>query len=233
MHVPTRPRAVYDNTGAGDAVLAMLVAARTAGATWEQAAQLTNLAGGLEVEKFGCVPVSRDEVIADLRLTAGAAGGKLRDRRQLVTELALRRNRGETVVFTNGCYDLLHVGHIRFLEQCRQLGNIVVVGLNSDASVRAQGKGDNRPIIPQDQRAEVLAALHSVDYVLLFDEPTPQELIETLNPDILVKGEDWAERGVVGGEHVESRGGRVVLLPLIEGCSTSGIINRIQGRKSS
>lgn len=233
VHVPTRPRAVYDNTGAGDAVLAMLVAARTAGATWEQAAQLTNLAGGLEVEKFGCVPVSRDEVIADLRLTAGAAGGKLRDRRQLVTELALRRNRGETVVFTNGCYDLLHVGHIRFLEQCRQLGNIVVVGLNSDASVRAQGKGDNRPIIPQDQRAEVLAALHSVDYVVLFDEPTPQELIETLNPDVLVKGEDWAERGVVGGEHVESRGGRVVLLPLIQGCSTSGIINRIQGRKPS
>ena len=226
--VPTRPRAVYDNTGAGDAVLAMLAAALATGATWQQAAQLTNIAGGLEVEKFGCVPVSRNEVIADLRLSTDEGCGKIRRRDELAAELALRKNRGDTIVFTNGCYDLLHVGHIRFLEQCKQLGTIVVVGLNSDASVQAQDKDPLRPVVPQEQRAEVLAALGCVDYVVIFDEPTPKEIVEQLNPDVLVKGEDWAERGVVGREHVETSGGRVVLLPLVEGCSTTSIVERIR-----
>jgi len=232
IHVPTRPRSVYDNTGAGDAVLAMLIAAKVAGASWEQAAQLTNVAGGLEVEKFGCVPIGRNEVIADLRLSSGAASGKIRQVEELVAELALRKSRGETVVFTNGCYDILHVGHIRFLERCRQLGHVVVVGLNSDASVRSQDKSGNRPIVPQEQRAEVLAGLHSVDYVTIFDEPTPKEIVEKLTPDVLVKGEDWAKRGVVGREHVEAHGGRVVLVPLVEGVSTTSIAERICGESS-
>jgi len=228
MHIPTRPRAVYDNTGAGDAVLAMLAAACVAGATWEQATCLTNIAGGLEVEKFGCVPIRKEEVIADLRLSSGAASGKIRKREDLAAELKLRKSRGETIVFTNGCYDLLHVGHVRFLEQCRHLGTVVVVGLNSDGSVRAQNKGGERPIVPHDQRAEVLAALGCVDYVVLFDEPTPREIIEALSPDVLVKGEDWADKGVVGREHVEANGGRVILIPLIEGVSTTSIIERIR-----
>lgn len=229
VHVPTRARLVYDNTGAGDAVLAMLVAARVAGATWEEAARLTNIAGGLEVEKFGCVPVTRAEVIADLRLSTGSAAGKIRTRQELAAELTLRRSRGETIVFTNGCYDLLHAGHVRFLERCRELGNIVVLGLNSDASVKAQNKGPGRPIVPQDQRAEVMAALHCVDYVVLFDEPTPAAIVEALGPDVLVKGEDWADKGVVGRETVEARGGKVVLIPLLEGVSTTGIVERIRG----
>ncbi|GMU20708.1 MAG: bifunctional protein HldE [Phycisphaerae bacterium] len=228
VQVPTRARSVYDNTGAGDAVLAMLAAAVLAGANWEEAARLTNVAGGLEVEKFGCVPITREELLADLRLSDGLAAGKIRTAEQLQAELRLRRERGESVVFTNGCYDLLHVGHIRFLERCRELGKVLVVGLNSDASVRAQGKGHGRPIVPQDQRAEVLAALQSVDYVVLFDEPTPQRIIEQLSPDVLVKGEDWAERGVVGREHVEDRGGRVVLLPLVDGVSTTHLVDRIR-----
>jgi D-beta-D-heptose 7-phosphate kinase / D-beta-D-heptose 1-phosphate adenosyltransferase len=227
--VPTRARAVYDNTGAGDAVLAMLAAARIAGANWEEAARLTNVAGGLEVEKFGCVPVTRDEVLADLRLAGGSGGSKVRSLDDLAAELALRRSRGQTVVFTNGCYDILHVGHVRFLDECRRLGNVVIVGLNSDASVRAQGKPGNRPIVPQDQRAEVLAALSSVDYVVIFDEPTPGRVVERLSPEVLVKGEDWASKGVVGREHVEAHGGRVVLLPLVEGLSTTGIVERIRG----
>ncbi len=227
-HVPTRPRAVYDNTGAGDAVLAMLAAARAAGADWEQAALLTNIAGGLEVEKFGCVPITRDEVIADLRIAGGAGDGKIRSRGELVSELALRRSRGQTIVFTNGCFDILHAGHVHYLEQCRQLGNVVVVGLNSDASVRAQNKGTNRPVNNQQNRAEVLAGLSSVDYVVVFEEPTPKEIIEQLSPDVLVKGEDWASKGVVGREHVEAGGGRVVTLPLIEGLSTTGLIDRIR-----
>ena len=120
VHLPTRPRAVYDNTGAGDAVLAMLTAGCVAGATWEHAAILSNVAGGLEVEKFGCVPIRKDEVIADLRLSTGAASGKIRNRADLAAELALRKSRGDSIVFTNGCYDLLHVGHVRFLEHCRR-----------------------------------------------------------------------------------------------------------------
>ncbi len=228
IHVPTRARLVYDNTGAGDAVLAMLIAARVAGASWEEAARLTNIAGGLEVEKFGCVPITRGEVIADLRLASGSATGKIRGRQELLSELALRRSRGESIVFTNGCYDLLHAGHVRFLESCRRLGNVLVVGLNSDASVRAQGKGPDRPIVPQEQRAEVIAALQCVDYVVLFDEPTPAGIIEALAPDVLVKGQDWADKGVVGREFVEGHGGRVVLLPLVEGISTSRIVERIR-----
>ncbi|MEP0842113.1 MAG: D-glycero-beta-D-manno-heptose 1-phosphate adenylyltransferase, partial [Phycisphaerae bacterium] len=228
VHFPTRARSVYDNTGAGDAVLAMLAAATAAGATWEEAARLTNVAGGLEVEKFGCVPITREEVIADLRLSQGLGASKIRRLDQLAGELRLRRERGETIVFTNGCYDLLHVGHVRFLEQCRQLGQVLVLGLNSDASVRAQGKGHDRPIVPQDQRAEVMAALQCVDYVVIFDEPTPRAIIEALSPDVLVKGQDWAQRGVVGREHVEATGGRVVLLPLVEGVSTTQIIEKIR-----
>jgi D-beta-D-heptose 7-phosphate kinase/D-beta-D-heptose 1-phosphate adenosyltransferase len=228
VHIPTRPRSVYDNTGAGDAVLATLAAAVAAQANWADAAELTNIAGGLEVEKFGCVPISREEVLADLRMSLGSGACKIRSLEQLQAELGLRRQRGETVVFTNGCYDLLHVGHVRFLERCRELGQVVVVGLNSDASVRAQGKGKDRPIVPQDQRAEVLAALQTVDYVVMFDEPTPKETIERLSPDVLVKGEDWSEKGVIGREHVESKGGRVVLVPLVEGVSTTGIVERIR-----
>ncbi len=226
--VPTRPRAVYDNTGAGDAVLAMLAASLAAGATLRQAAELTNIAGGLEVEKFGCIPISRDEIVADLRLSTGQAGGKIRKRDELASELALRKSRGDTVVFTNGCFDLLHVGHVRFFEQCRQFGTVVVVALNSDESVRAQNKGPLRPIVPAEQRAEVLAALQTVDYVVMFDEPTPEEIVRQLNPDVLVKGQDWAERGVVGRAHVEGNGGRVVLVPLVEGVSTTGIVQKIQ-----
>ena len=229
IHLPTRARTVYDNTGAGDAVLAMLVAARVVGATWEEAARLTNIAGGLEVEKFGCVPITRGEVIADLRLSSGSAAGKIRSRSELAAELKLRRSRGETVVFTNGCYDLLHAGHVRFLERCRELGNVVVVGINSDASVRAQNKGPERPIVPQEYRAEVIAALQAVDYVVIFDEPTPQAIIEELSPDVLVKGQDWADKGVVGREWVEAHGGQVVLLPLLEGMSTTRIVERIRG----
>lgn len=227
VHVPTRPRAVYDNTGAGDAVLAMLAAAVAAGANWEEAARLTNIAGGLEVEKFGCVPVTRDEVIADLHLSVGSAISKVRPAEQLAAELALRKRRGETVVLTNGCYDILHAGHVRFLEQCREHGDVIVVAVNSDASVRALNKGKGRPIVPQQQRAEVLAALGCVDYVVIFDEPTPAGIVQKLNPNVLVKGQDWADKGVIGREHVESHGGKVVLIPLVDGISTTSIIDRI------
>jgi len=228
MHIPTVARSVYDNTGAGDAVLAMLAAARVSGADWVQSARLTNIAGGLEVEKFGCIPITTEEVVADLRLSLGSSAGKIRTQDELAAELELRKSRGETIVFTNGCFDLLHAGHVRFLEQCREQGQVLVLAMNSDKSVRAQNKDELRPIVSEDQRAEVLAALHCVDYVTIFDDSTPQKLIERLTPDILVKGSDWAELGVVGREHVEASGGKVILLPLVEGISTTAIVERIR-----
>lgn len=132
------------------------------------------------------------------------------------------------MVFTNGCFDILHAGHVRYLEACKEFGDILVVGLNSDASVKAQGKGEDRPIIPQRQRAELLAALQAVDYVVVFDEPTPERLIALLTPDVLVKGQDWASRGVVGSDVVIAKGGRVVLMPMTPGLSTTAIIRRIR-----
>lgn len=227
-HVPTRPRAVYDNTGAGDAVLAMMAAAMAAGADLRQAVQMSNIAGGLEVEKFGCVPITRDEVLAELRIEHHRRVGKLRSLNELLSELSLRRDRGQKVAFTNGCFDLLHRGHVEYLRECGAQADILVVGLNSDASVRSQGKAADRPILAAEDRAAVLGALEAVDYVVIFDEPTPEKLIRAIRPDVLIKGEDWADRGVVGREFVEAAGGRVVLLKLRPGYSTSGLIERIR-----
>lgn len=228
----TTPRAVYDNTGAGDAVLAMAAVAVAAGGSLEQATMLANIAGGLEVSKFGCVPILRDEVLHELRHGADQGRGKLRSIVELRAELDARRQRGETVVFTNGCFDILHPGHIELLEKAKALGSLLVVGLNSDASVRRLGKGGERPIRSQADRVRVLAALESVDYVVIFDEPDPARLIEQVVPDVLVKGSDWAGKGVIGQEFVESRGGRVALVDLVEGYSTTAELERIRAAAS-
>jgi rfaE bifunctional protein nucleotidyltransferase chain/domain len=138
-----------------------------------------------------------------------------------------RANRGSRrVVFTNGCFDLLHPGHIRTLEEARSLGDLLVVGLNRDASVR-EAKGDSRPVVPENDRAELLAALEAVDFVVLFGEPTPRELIARLLPDVLVKGADWGSTEIVGREEVERAGGRVVSIPLEPGYSTTKILKKI------
>lgn len=136
------------------------------------------------------------------------------------------RGEGKRLVFTNGCFDLLHPGHVRYLYQARALGDALVVALNSDRSVRAL-KGEGRPILSQRERAEVMAALESVDYVTIFDEETPRELIAVLLPDILVKGGDWPIQQIVGREEVEAAGGKVLSLPYVEGLSTTDIIERI------
>lgn len=136
------------------------------------------------------------------------------------------RNEGKTIVFTNGCFDILHVGHVQYLQEARRMGDLLILGLNSDASVRAI-KGEKRPLVPQAERAEVVAALTTVDYVTLFDETTPLRLIEFLRPDCLVKGGDWKEASVVGRDLVHSWGGRVVIIPLTEGASTTNIVEKI------
>ena len=225
--VPTRPRQVYDVTGAGDVVLAMLAVALAAGCDHPTAVQLSNIAGGIEVEKFGVATVTVDEIVRDILSQTRGTAGKVRTLEALLRELDWRRRQKARIVFTNGCFDVLHRGHVEFLRFCREQGDVVVVGLNSDASVRAI-KGPRRPINSQDDRAIVLAALESVDYVTLFDEPDPLALIQKVRPDVLVKGRDWEHKGVIGSDVVTAYGGRVVLAPLVAGKSSTATIKRMQ-----
>ncbi len=146
---------------------------------------------------------------------------------ELILHVAEHKRNGRSVVFTNGCFDLLHPGHVRSLEQARTLGDVLVVALNSDSSVRGN-KGAGRPVVPQDERAELLSALAAVDYVVIFDDATPRNLIARVQPNVLVKGTDWDAGEIVGREEVETAGGRVVQLPLEPGYSTSEIIERIR-----
>jgi rfaE bifunctional protein nucleotidyltransferase chain/domain len=153
---------------------------------------------------------------------------KITPRAELPKRLAPRRAKGERIVFTNGCFDLLHIGHTRYLQAARKLGDVLVVGVNSDASVRTLDKAPDRPLVSEAQRAEVLAALTSVDYVVVFDEPDPAKLIAEVQPDVLVKGGDWPLEKIVGREIVEARGGTVRTIPLIPEVSTTTIIQKIQ-----
>jgi len=151
---------------------------------------------------------------------------KMLSRYELKKEIEKLKKTGKKIIFTNGCFDILHTGHTRYLREARKLGNILVVGINSDTSVRAI-KGPQRPIVPQDERADIMASLESVDFVTLFDETTPLELIECLKPHIIVKGGDWVEKDIVGGEAVRKWGGAVAVIPKIKGASTTSIIEKI------
>jgi D-beta-D-heptose 7-phosphate kinase/D-beta-D-heptose 1-phosphate adenosyltransferase len=154
---------------------------------------------------------------------------KLLSRRSAVAAVRAAQRRGQRVVFTNGCFDLLHIGHVRSLEQARALGDRLIVGVNSDASVRRL-KGASRPVVPARQRAELLAALECVDWVVVFGQDTPLSLIRALGPDVLAKGGDWARDEIVGGAEVESRGGRVERLRVVPGLRTTHLVDRIRGR---
>ena len=152
---------------------------------------------------------------------------KIQTRAALAAQMAEWRARGQRIVFTNGCFDLMHVGHTRYLEAARALGDLLIVGVNSDTSVRALNKATGRPIVPAEQRAEVIAALGCVDYVVLFDEPDPAALIAALQPDVLVKGGDWTPDRIIGRDIVEARGGTVRTIPLVPGVSTTSLVERI------
>jgi D-beta-D-heptose 7-phosphate kinase/D-beta-D-heptose 1-phosphate adenosyltransferase len=147
---------------------------------------------------------------------------------QLVSVIASERAKGRRIVFTNGCFDLMHVGHTRYLQAAKSLGDLLVVGINTDASVRGLEKGQDRPIVPESQRAEVLAALGCVDFVVLFAEPDPGRLIAAIQPDVLVKGGDWTQDKIVGRDIVEARGGVVHTIPLVPGMSTTTLLQRIR-----
>ena len=224
---PVRPRQVYDITGAGDAVLATMGFAMAMGSDWPGAIQLANLAGGLEVERLGVAPISRRELLLELDSTHQVGHAKLLSGKQLSEELQRRRDLGQKVVMTNGCFDLLHPGHVTSLQFARGLGDCLVVGLNSDGSV-SHLKGDGRPIIDQQGRAQMLAALACVDYVVVFEDASVAALVECVRPDVLVKASHYSIDQVVGGDFVQSYGGRVVLAPVTDGVSTSEIVNRIR-----
>ena len=222
----TRTRQVYDVTGAGDMALAMLAVAKAAGASWEEATILANVAGGLEVEKFGVVPITPAEIVRELLSEAHLRPGKRRALPELLEELTHHRAAGKRIVFTNGCFDLIHLGHVKYFQFARQQGDLLVVGVNTDKSIKRL-KGDKRPIITEEDRIGVLEELESIDYLVSFDDDTPLRLIEQILPDVLVKGADYSRTEVVGWEIVEKHGGRVALAELIDGRSTSAVIQRI------
>jgi len=230
--IAAKPREVFDVSGAGDTVIALLAAGVAAGFGWMRAAQIANAAAGVVVGKIGTHAISFDELQVALRLDEVGSSHKIYSLVDASMRVDAWRTAGETIVFTNGCFDLLHAGHIKLLHAAAGEANRLVVGLNSDASV-TRLKGPNRPILNQQDRASILAALECVDMVTIFDEDTPLHLIESLKPDVLVKGADYSRESVVGHELVEGRGGKVVLVPLAAGSSTTSILKTIQKNSSS
>lgn len=227
--IPTVAREVYDVSGAGDTVIAVFTLVAASGYDLKTAAETANIAAGVVVGKVGAARPAPQEIldygqdVQDTYARKLLALSELRDKRDHL------RKEGRTVVFTNGCFDLLHVGHIRYLQEARRQGDCLMIGLNSDSSVRKL-KGKLRPLISQEERAHILSALDCVDYVVIFNELTPLNLLKGLKPDILVKGGDYKKSEVVGADLVESYGGRVALVPVVQGRSTSGIVKKIVER---
>lgn len=242
-HFPTRKREVYDITGAGDMVLAMIGVCLAGGASPADAIRLSNIAGGLEVEKVGVVVIPREEVRAEIlaerrgRFGRHAAGeGAIQNPKLVRPEglgpLAERLRRARRrIVFTNGCFDLLHVGHVSYLQDAAALGDCLIVGVNSNDSVRKL-KGPARPIISEAERAQMLAALACVDYVVIFGDDTPHALLHALRPDVLVKGGTYTPEQVVGHEVVEAYDGQVCVTGIVEGISTTNILASLAAKHS-
>lgn len=234
--ISANAREVFDVSGAGDTVIAVLAAGVASGLSFPQSAELANVAAGIVVGKLGTQPIN----ISELRAAAGMNGnGARQGQYSKIAGLSVARMQIQAwrsadakVVFTNGCFDLLHPGHVHLLNQAREQGDRLAVGLNTDASIRRL-KGDNRPILSEQDRAAMLSALDCVDLVVLFDEDTPLELIENLRPDVLVKGDDYHISNVVGRSMVEKYGGEVRLVPILQGYSTTGIVNRMRARQDA
>lgn len=231
-HFRTTPREVFDASGAGDTALAALGLALAAGADMETAIAFAQLASGVAVGKAGTATVTPDELVeAVLSAHTAEFDGKIATPERMVEEVARWRARGLKVGFTNGCFDILHKGHVAYLAQARTWCDRLIVGVNSDASVRAL-KGEGRPVNDLESRALVLAGLRSVDLVAPFEDLTPLKLIEAARPDVLIKGADYAEDAVVGGDLVKSWGGEVRLAEIVEGYSTSAAIARVAKKEA-
>jgi D-beta-D-heptose 7-phosphate kinase/D-beta-D-heptose 1-phosphate adenosyltransferase len=227
--IPAVPREVFDITGAGDTVIATLALGIAAGAALHDAALLSNYAASVKVGKIATQPVFRMELEEALE-EREPAGRKIKARTDLVPIIKRLKAEGAKIVFTNGCFDILHLGHVRYLKEAKKLGDILVVGLNSDSSVRKL-KGKDRPYVSELERAEILASLECVDYVVIFSETRPDNLIKLIRPDIHVKGGDYSVNELPERHLVRSLGGKVVVIPPIKGRSTTSLIERILNRK--
>ncbi len=227
LHMPTRAQEVFDVTGAGDTVVAVLAAALAAGSALDIGTALANLAAGLAVGKLGTAAISGPELRRAIAREEGTGRGVM-SADQLALAVMDARAHGEKVVFTNGCFDIIHAGHVGYLAEARKLGQRLIVAINDDASVKRL-KGSGRPINPVERRMTVLAGLEAVDWVVSFSEDTPESLLELLKPDIVVKGGDYSVDEVVGGEYVLSYGGQVKVLAFLDNCSTSAIVEKLKG----
>jgi D-beta-D-heptose 7-phosphate kinase / D-beta-D-heptose 1-phosphate adenosyltransferase len=231
IHIPTVAREVFDVSGAGDTVLAFLAIGLASSLSMADAARLANIAAGIAVSKLGTSVVTPAEIISSVSSSHSDSDLKIKNVDVMSAIVAAEKEKGKTIVFTNGCFDLLHAGHVKYLQKARALGDMLILGLNSDMSVRRL-KGENRPLIDEEERAHLLAALNCIDYVVLFDADTPLELISQIKPHILVKGGDYTAENVVGKDVVESYGGRVELVSFVDGKSTTNIIEKILARYS-
>jgi D-beta-D-heptose 7-phosphate kinase / D-beta-D-heptose 1-phosphate adenosyltransferase len=231
VFIPTVARQVYDVSGAGDTVIATLALGVGSGLTFPDGAKLANLAAGIVVGKMGTQPINLFELSASLETTGvdastGDSTHKIASLNSTLLQVDAWKAIGHKIVVTNGCFDLLHPGHVRLLQQAKALGDRLIVAVNSDASVRRL-KGPNRPILTERDRASLLASLDCVDLVVLFEQDTPEDLLQAIKPDLLVKGADYKREEVVGCDIVESHGGAVHLIPLLDGYSTTAIANKV------
>jgi len=224
LHLKAETHEVYDVTGAGDTVIASLAAVLASGYELEQATYLANVAAGLVVEKLGAATVSADE-LNNASISKYTSRG-LSDKKAVLEVVNQAKRRGEQIVMTNGCFDIIHAGHVNYLAKAKTLGDRLVVAINDDDSVK-QLKGNSRPINVLKNRMTVLNALACVDWVVAFSEETPEELITMLEPDCLVKGGDYTEDQIAGATVVKNKGGKVVILPFEDGCSTSSMLEKI------
>ena len=223
IEIPTMAKEIFDVTGAGDTVISILTLALASGAEIGEATNLANQAAGIVVEKFGTATVEVKELIEKIE----KEDKKIKTHDEIEKVCLKLKKSGEKIIFTNGCFDVLHIGHLKLLQKAKSFGDILVLGLNTDASVRKY-KGPERPIIPERQRAEMLAALSVVDYISLFDENTPIELIKKIKPDVHIKGGDYRKEDLPETKIVEKYGGKVEIIKFIDGWSTSNIIKKIK-----
>lgn len=228
LHIPARARDVFDVTGAGDTVISVLGAALAAGANLPDAVALSNIAAGLAVTRLGTVAISGAELRREVQRDGGSDRGVM-SQEQLALAVADARAHGEKVAFTNGCFDIIHAGHVGYLKDARQCGDRLIVAINDDDSVKRL-KGEGRPINPIERRMAVVSGLESVDWVVSFSEDTPEALIDDIKPDCLVKGGDYGVEGVVGADIVSAYGGEVKVLSFLDDCSTSAIVEKIKDR---
>lgn len=227
LHIPTEAKDVFDVTGAGDTVIATFTASAAAGSDFPSAMKLSNAAAGVVVGKLGTSTVTPTELrLALLQQDQHIEKGAI-TLDNLIKQLEISRHKGEKIVFTNGCFDILHAGHVRYLKQAAELGDRLIVGLNSDESI-SRLKGKERPVVSLEERLEVLASLNCVDWVIPFSDDTPASLISAIKPDFLTKGGDYIIEEIVGYSTVTSYGGQVITLPFVPGCSTSSIIDKIK-----